>query len=203
MHTQTAKLVARIAENLPNITDDVMQAWIEDPKGLQRFLAGLCPPKEVENILAPYRQLTVGPLTDSFNPHVVFQTREGLWVSPQFTDRILSVVRDVAKRESATSLQSFTLVKDALDTQIRAGLPENHLVEPWQIAALITKQPKGEEGDLLTNGYANLFYVKGKAEQVFVVHVHWFAGNREWYVNAWKLVENDRWYSGHRLFSCN
>ena len=203
MHTQTAKLVARIAENLPNITDDVMQAWIEDPKGLQRFLAGLCPPKEVENILAPYRQLTVGPLTEPFNPHVVFQTREGLWVSPQFTDRILSVVRDVAKRESATSLQSFTLVKDALDTQIRAGLPENHLVEPWQIAALITKQPKGEEGDLLTNGYANLFYVKGKAEQVFVVHVHWFAGNREWYVNAWKLVENDRWYSGHRLFSCN
>ena len=203
MHAQTAKLVARIAENLPNITDDVMQAWIEDPKGLQRFLAGLCPPKEVENILAPYRQLTVGPLTEPFNPHVVFQTREGLWVSPQFTDRILSVVRDVAKRESATSLQSFTLVKDALDTQIRAGLPENHLVEPWQIAALITKQPKGEEGDLLTNGYANLFYVKGKAEQVFVVHVHWFAGNREWYVNAWKLVENDRWYSGHRLFSCN
>src|SRR3989344_9202146 len=193
MHTQTAKLVARIAESRPNITDDGMQAWIEDPKGLQRFLAGLCPPKEVENILAPYRQLTVGPLTEPFNPHVVFQTREGLWVSPQFTDRILSVVRDVAKRESATSLQSFTLVKDALDTQIRAGLPENHLVEPWQIAALITKQPKGEEGDLLTNGYANLFYVKGKAEQVFVVHVHWFAGNREWYVNAWKLVENDRW----------
>jgi hypothetical protein len=44
MSSQIAKLIARIAENLPEIQEDVMQGWIENPKGLQKFLSGLCPP---------------------------------------------------------------------------------------------------------------------------------------------------------------
>lgn len=39
---QTAKLVARIAENLPaEMSDEIMQGWIDNPKGLQKFLSGL------------------------------------------------------------------------------------------------------------------------------------------------------------------
>jgi len=38
---QTAKLVARIAENLPAMDSDTMQRWIDDPKGLQEFLKKL------------------------------------------------------------------------------------------------------------------------------------------------------------------
>jgi hypothetical protein len=47
---QTAKLISRIAENLPpEIDEDVMQDWIENPKALQVFLLGLCrtTPREV------------------------------------------------------------------------------------------------------------------------------------------------------------
>ena len=44
MSYQVAKLVARIAENLPEMSPDVMQGWIENPKALQKFLTGLCPP---------------------------------------------------------------------------------------------------------------------------------------------------------------
>lgn len=44
MSYQVAKLIARIAENLPEIPEDIMQCWIENPKGLQAFLAGLCSP---------------------------------------------------------------------------------------------------------------------------------------------------------------
>ena len=48
MNKQTAKLIARIVENLPDMTPDVMQGWIENPRGLSRVLAeALCPPKEV------------------------------------------------------------------------------------------------------------------------------------------------------------
>jgi len=44
MDKQTAKLIARIAENLPRDLDDqVMQGWIDNPVSLQRFLSGLCP----------------------------------------------------------------------------------------------------------------------------------------------------------------
>lgn len=41
---QSGKLIARIAENLPELPDDVMQGWIDNPKGLQKFLLGLNPP---------------------------------------------------------------------------------------------------------------------------------------------------------------
>ncbi len=40
---QTGKLIARIAENLPLMEGDIMQDWINNPKGLQEFLKGLCP----------------------------------------------------------------------------------------------------------------------------------------------------------------
>lgn len=42
---QTAKLIGRIAENLPEMEGDIMQGWIDNPKGLQKFLRGLCPPE--------------------------------------------------------------------------------------------------------------------------------------------------------------
>jgi hypothetical protein len=44
MSYQVAKLIARVAENLPDMSEAVMQGWIENPKGLQEFLTGLCSP---------------------------------------------------------------------------------------------------------------------------------------------------------------
>lgn len=38
---QTAKLIAVMAENLPEMTAEQRQRWIGDPKGLQNFLSGL------------------------------------------------------------------------------------------------------------------------------------------------------------------
>lgn len=41
MDKQTGKLVARIAENLPEMSNSVMQGWIQKPRELQTFLSGL------------------------------------------------------------------------------------------------------------------------------------------------------------------
>ena len=50
MHAQTAKLIGVIAQNLPEMSDDLMQGWIENPKGLQRiFKNALCPPETIPN----------------------------------------------------------------------------------------------------------------------------------------------------------
>lgn len=47
---QTAKLIARIAENLPSMRPDIMQQWIQNPFGLQRVLKkALNPSKIVRN----------------------------------------------------------------------------------------------------------------------------------------------------------
>jgi hypothetical protein len=49
MDKQTGKLIARIAENLPDMPSDLMQNWIDNPRGLQKFLAGLYPPETASN----------------------------------------------------------------------------------------------------------------------------------------------------------
>lgn len=41
MSYQVAKLIARIAENMPEMSSDIMQGWIENPKSLQRVLRTL------------------------------------------------------------------------------------------------------------------------------------------------------------------
>ncbi len=49
---QTKKFCSAVVDALPNdISEDVMQGWIGNPKGLQKFLHGLCPPADAESPL--------------------------------------------------------------------------------------------------------------------------------------------------------
>ena len=43
----TGKFLAKVAENMPEMTSYVMQGWIENPVSLQRFLAGLWTPNHI------------------------------------------------------------------------------------------------------------------------------------------------------------
>lgn len=49
VHGQTAALIARIAQNLPPMSADIMQGWIDNPKGLKKFLSGMMPPEVSEH----------------------------------------------------------------------------------------------------------------------------------------------------------
>ncbi len=85
MDKQTAKLIARIAENLPVLPPEVMQDWIEHPKNLQNVLAQLVSPPTLKNrsrdtthlrylesiTLAPTAGLTVlAEASDLFTGHL-------------------------------------------------------------------------------------------------------------------------------------
>lgn len=51
---QTKKFCAAVVEALPELSEDVMQGWIGNPKGLQKVLRdGLCPPEVVVPAPAP------------------------------------------------------------------------------------------------------------------------------------------------------
>ena len=46
---QTAKFLGMVGENMPEISSDVMQGWIQNPLGLQKVLrTALCPPEMPE-----------------------------------------------------------------------------------------------------------------------------------------------------------
>lgn len=181
MSKQTAKLIARIAENLPEMDEVTKQRWIDDPKGLQKFLSGLVLSFGVDDVRSP----------DAF-----FQTRSGLYVTDDFRSLV------VAKAEPTATIPAFKhveLMRDMNDSEIKEMLGDGHLFTDTEVCALIAdlirKQGGGKKGKLLNNGYANLFYLSS-----CLVHVSWNAGRREWRVYAWKR-DDRRWRRGSQVFS--
>lgn len=134
------------------------------------------------------------------NPQEFFKTRKDLWVSDEFKSRVLSKAKPVENLDPVT-LSSHELTKNTYDRDITPGLGENYIFDESEVCArieqLVSKQPNGEAGDLLNNGYANLFYVAG-----YVVDVRWYGDGREWSVRAWEL-DDDYWSAGSRVFSRN
>jgi len=136
------------------------------------------------------------PLTSkAHTPKKYFTNREGLYVWSTFANTVLAEAK-ATKSGKKFELASFDLAKDAYDADIEPALPEGYMFSETDacaaIAALIEKQAKGENGPLLTNGYANLFYTPSR-----VVYVCW--GDGEWSVDDWP--RGGDWDAGYRVFS--
>ena len=91
------------------------------------------------------------------------------------------------------------------DAEIRAEIGEDQVFSADEFTAIIktltTKQSKGEDGTLLTNGYANIFYVRDAEGELRAVSVNWHAGYRGWRVSAYSVARQGRWLAGLHVFS--
>ncbi len=67
--------------------------------------------------------------------------------------------------------------------------------------SLMEKQKHGEDGVLLNNGYANIFYIKDNAGVLRTVSVRCRAGG--WRVDAYSVESPSRWRDGYQVFSRN
>lgn len=131
-------------------------------------------------------------------PKEFFVDRKGLYVSSSFESYIIEKA-EPTKKESSFEVSSFELLKSSSDEKIEGSLPNDHLFSETDvcaiIASLIEKQPEGQEGTLLNNGYANLFYTFSH-----VVGVFWSFVDGEWRVFAWRRGGRG-WVDGLRVFS--
>lgn len=140
-----------------------------------------------------------------FNPHTYFKTRDGLYAWDTFEKRILSGQKESMPYRGCEGMTSSILARNMTDQQIidelLGGMEEtcSHASTLDQIAAKIDLQPNGEDGELLNNGYANIFYVLVNGV-LFAVDVVWFSDHREWHVNDWHLDEYGSWDAGGRVF---
>ena len=132
-----------------------------------------------------------------------WQTREGLYVHPSFTKHILPYAKGDATAD-ISKVDFIDLPKNMSDSGIIAtylgGMEEakRNAFTLNQVQALIDKQWTGCDGQLLTNGYANLFYVLGKDGVLFALNV--FRDVGEWGVSDWTLGGYGRWGAGYRVF---
>lgn len=153
--------------------------------------------KKEESVLKIVKEKIEVKILKKYNPQEFLKTRKGLYVWSSFP----SNVSDKAKAITKTTLKisSFDLITRSYDKDIEKELPKKHIFTETDvcavIAGLIEKQSKGEEGVLLNNGYANIFYTKSH-----VVLVYWNSGGGEWYVRGWDRGDGS-WSGGRRVFS--
>lgn len=99
-------------------------------------------------------------------------------------------------------LRPLTLTQNANDSEIIADLggeaaAEVTLAEIWR---LMERQANGGEGVLLTNRYANIFYVRDREGVLRTVGVRW---NGDGWIAFADALGDVRWFDGHRVFSRN
>ncbi|MBI3442321.1 MAG: hypothetical protein HY007_00940 [Candidatus Sungbacteria bacterium] len=120
------------------------------------------------------------------------------YLSDRFREWFLGKIEEPM---AETTLCYAKLLKSSVDGPILAELGEAQETALAQVYALMERQPNCESSALLTNGYANIFYVKdvnGILRAVCVI-----SGGDGWYVVAYSVDVPSGWRDVSRVFSRN
>ena len=93
------------------------------------------------------------------------------------------------------------LIRPSLDAPIVAALGEKHEAFLAHLHQLLLRQPKGEQGDLLTDGYANIFYVRDAGNTLWAVGARWCGGG--WRVDANSVGSPREWRDDDQVIACD
>ena len=102
---------------------------------------------------------------------------------------------------TANRLAIHSLGKNSLDSPIRKELGDNEEITLAHFVHLLKQQSEGQDGVLLTNGYANIAYIKGNNGNLWAVYAYWNSGNRYWSVHASSVGIPDDWRAGCQVIS--
>ena len=104
---------------------------------------------------------------------------------------------------SGSTIYGRKLSKNSVDGPILSELGGQEKAETTlsEVFAMMARQANGETGELLTNGYANIFYIRDINESLRAVDVRWLVGG--WYVRAYSIVDPGGWHAGCQVFSRN
>jgi len=101
------------------------------------------------------------------------------------------------------NLCCYELVNASVDEPIIADLGGKQKAEMTlvEIYTLMKNQPNGEKGILLTNGFANIFYVRDVKGVLRAIDVYW--DEVCWDLDAYSVERSSGWLAGRRVFSRN
>ncbi len=75
---------------------------------------------------------------------------------------------------------------------------ETHLAHMWE---MMKRQGQGQQGDLLVNGYANIFYIRASYGTCWAVDCYWNSNLQYWHVGARSDTGARVWVDGDQVFS--
>lgn len=163
----------------------------------------------IKNILESVGTIVVSATTGTFIAREKFvvgtdrKTRVKInHISNDFTEWFLSGGGKIEDPIGEQTLRYQALKQSSIDSPIIAELGGEPKVETTltEVFSLMEKQPNGEEGVLLNNGWANIFYVRDKNNILRTMHMYWYGG---WNAHAYSVEDPITWRDGYRAFSRN
>lgn len=173
-------------------------------------VAQVTQPKTKPSILELVSTVVVSATTSKFvaKDKFVVNTRRNAPVKisavwDNFTSWFLSGDGKTEDHISEQMLRYHKLRKSSVDGPIitELGGEEKSETTLTEMFSLMEKQKSGEDGVLLKNGYANIFYIRDQNGVLRAVYVHWHDDG--WCVNADSVEYPGRWSDGYRVFSRN
>ena len=120
------------------------------------------------------------------------------WTGDNFKKLFLgNVEEDVADITFAIN----RLEQSSSDAPIMAQLGDRTEIKLTHFFELLKKQSKGEDGALLTNGNANIAYIRGSDGNLWAVHGGWGSACGYWGVEVYSVEGPSRWSDGFQILS--
>ena len=193
------------------------EGWTKSQKGLKKNLANcLLPqtsfvpvePAKLELLLDLVGTVTTSATTSKFVAKTAFVANtkcnakvliSAVW--DNFTNWFLSGDGKTEDPESEQMLRYHKLRKSLVDGSIitELGGEEKSETTLTEMFSLMEKQKNGEDGVLLNNGHANIFYIRDQNGVLRAVFVRWRGGG--WFVGALSVEYPDMWDDGGQVFS--
>ena len=111
-----------------------------------------------------------------------------LWMSENFQKKFLGKIEENVE---AATLRIHKLLQGSRDPEIIGGQEETTL---YHLFTLLMKQAGGESGLLLTNGRANIFFIRDINGELWAVYMRWSSG--DWCLLAYPVEDPDVWLDG-------
>lgn len=185
-----------------------LDAFIKMPEQKRNEVFGIKKPEEKISKIRLVDTVMVSALTDKFDPSKHFTENKTVkyWLGDNFKLHVLGPVKVAIENLPQAEFNKFIFDTQINDSEImenfsitkESGLMTREEVL-WTIADLTDKQPKGEAGKLLTNGYSTIIgYILCEDGVARVVLVDWFSGDAGWYCDCRDLVS---WSDGNEMLS--
>jgi hypothetical protein len=191
------------------ISEETVWGWHKNREALKRALGKflLPPTKAVTDSLLELVGTVTVPASKKFVVIDHFRVSVGAsanaevkisWLGGDFRFLFLNKTEEPS---GETKLLYQRLCKESLDQPILDELGDLAQVSLSAVWELLKLQSHGQGGVLLTNGRANIFYVRDINGTLRSVSVWWSTDYGYWNVGAFSVKCRDGWHSDERVFS--
>ncbi|MFC1656939.1 hypothetical protein ACFL14_03205 [Patescibacteria group bacterium] len=202
-----AKLVLESASRESRLDKDEFQRAVNSvgfKPSLIDLLKKLAKPRPKSDLLETLKNMIKFPAIEKFRaidhfkitPNEDRKTAEVVigWISDNFRNLFLQGEGKIEENIPAGKLQLNKLKRASVDGPIIAELGGETLVETTlaEMFYAMKLQGRGQKGALLTNGYANIFYVRDTEGNLWAVYGDWRSGYECWHVSAYSITDPAR-----------